>query len=80
MEAWAESPKGEFGACVGVCAQLCVYLGRGRDFSSECWWGVREVGPEGTGPEGQQEQDLEHADRSLGGGRTLCSLLSASCA
>lgn len=42
MEGWAESPEGEFGACMDVYtrAQWCVYLGRGRDFSSECrgWW------------------------------------------
>lgn len=42
--------------------------------------GAGEVGPEGTGPEGQQEQDLEHSARSSGGGRSLCSLLSAGCA
>ena len=56
--------------------------------NSVCIWGgvgtlavsARGSRPEGTGPEGQQEQDPEHANRSLGGRRTLCSLLSASCA
>lgn len=75
MEAWAESPEGEFGACVGVC----IWGGVGTSAVS-AGGGSGEVEPGGTGPEGQQEQDLEHAARSSGGGRALCSLLSAGCA
>lgn len=61
--------------CIPVLNGVCIWGGVGTLAGS-----AGSGGPECTGPEGQQEQDPEYADRCLGGGRTLCFLLSASCA